>query len=180
LSDLQAALASAEDRDALGRLAFPHSAAGHSPALQAVGDRARGHVVLQTEVQDDHELTYITREPRDAAEMGRLYRLFLQSGFPLEISESDNHLVTVDADGQMAGGVVWRLDAAGEPHLDGVAVVPSRRGHGLARAILEDFASRLRDDGHTHLRTHYSLKDFFEHLGFATDKQRGGLVRHLG
>ena len=180
LSDLQAALASAEDRDALGRLAFPHSGIGHHPALQAVGDRAREHVVLQTEVLDDREHKYMTREPRDAAEMGRLYRLFLQSGFPLEISESDNHLVTVDSDGQMTGGVVWRLDAAGEPHLDGVAVVPSRRGHGLARSILEDFASRLRDDGYTHLRTHYSLKDFFEHLGFATDRQRGGLVRHLG
>ena len=180
LSDLQAALPDADDRAALGRLAFPQSAHGHHPAVQAVGDRARGHVVLQTEVTDDHGARYLVREPRDASEMGRLYRMFLQSGFPLAISEADRHLVTVDADGQLAGGVVWRTDLAGEPHLDGVVVADSLRGRGLARVILADLARRLTDDGHTVLRTHFSLQGFFARLGFAVDRQRGGLVRVLG
>jgi len=179
LSDLQAALPAAEDRAALGRLAFPQSAHGHHPAVQPVGDRARGHVVLQTEITDDRGARYLVREPRDAGEMGRLYRLFLQSGFPLAISEADRHLVTVDADDQLAGGVGWRTDLAGEPHLDGVVVTDSLRGRGLARVIIADLGRRLADDGHGVLRTHFSLQGFFARLGFAVDRQRGGLVRVL-
>jgi GNAT superfamily N-acetyltransferase len=179
MSDLQAALTDPEDREALSRLAFPRSALGHRPALQAIGDRARGHVVLQTEIADDRGTRHMVREPRDAAEMGRLYRLFLQSGFPLDISENDRHLVLVDRDGQLSGGVVWRLDAIGEPHLDGVVVARPMRGRGLARLLLEDFARRLSDDGHQVLRTHFSLQGFFTRLGFHTDRQRGGLVRRL-
>ena len=173
LSDLQAALHDQEQRDALARLAFPQSSSTSRPSLQAVGDRARAHVVLQTELSDDRGVSYLMREPRDAAEMGRLYRLFLRSNFPLAISEEDRHLVTVDRDEQLAGGVVWRLDAAGEPHLDGVVVAQSLRGRGLARALLDDFMRRLADDGHTVLRTHFSLQGFFKGLGFGVDNQRG-------
>ncbi len=180
LSDLQAALDDPDDRAALGRLAFPQSAHGRAPHLTPVGDRAREHVVLQTEIRDDHDEIYIVREPRDAAELGKLYRLFLLSGFPLAISESDRLLVTLDDDGQLAGGVVWRPDADVEPHLDGVVVVGYRRGRGLARVILEDFCQRLANDGHKILRTHFSLQGFFSRLGFQLDQQRGGLVRRLG
>jgi len=179
LSDLQAALLDPEDRLALGRLAFPQSAIGHHPAVQSVGDPARGHVVLVTDIADDHGGRYLVREPRDAAEMGRLYRLFLQSGFPLAISEADRHLVVVDRHEHLMGGVVWRIDTAGEPHLDGVVVTDSLRGRGLARVLLEDFSDRLADDGHAVLRTHFSLQGFFEHLGFRVDRQRGGLVKQL-
>ena len=179
LSDLQAVLRDPDDREALGHLAFPRSAQGHHPAVQAVGDRDREHVLLLTEIVDDADNRFQVHEPRDAAELGRLYRLFLQSGFPLAISEVDRHLVAIDRRDQLVGGVVWRTDAAMEPHLDGVVVQTSQQGHGLARAILEDLARRLTDDGHTSLRTHFSLQGFFGHLGFATDRQRGGLVRRL-
>jgi len=179
LSDLQAALDDPDDRAALGRLAFPQSALGHAPSLEAVGDRAHEHVVLQTEIHDDRDGRYLVCEPRDAAELGKLYRLFLLSGFPLAISEADHHLVVLDNDDQLVGGVVWRLDADDEPHLDGVVVVGYRRGRGLARLILEDFAVRLADEGHAILRTHFSLQGFFERLGFKIDSQRGGLVKRL-
>jgi hypothetical protein len=179
LSDLQAALDDPDDRAALGRLAFPQSAPGHAPSLKAVGDRAREHMVLETEVRDDQDVAYQVREPRDAAELGKLYRLFLLSGFPLAISEADRHLVTVDGQGQLVGGVVWRRDAADEPHLDGVVVVAYLRGRGLARVILEDFCRRLANEGHGVLRTHFSLQGFFARLGFRIDQQRGGLVRRL-
>jgi long-subunit acyl-CoA synthetase (AMP-forming) len=179
LSDLQAALSDTAQRDALARLAFPRSAGEARPALQAIGDRAREHVVLQTEMRDDRDFRYMVREPRDAAEMGRLYRQFLRANFPLEFSEVDHHLVAVDADEQLVGGVVWRLDASGEPHLDGIVVNESLRGRGLARNLLADFTRRLADAGHEVLRTHFSLQGFFAGLGFAVDQQRGGLVKRL-
>ncbi|MEZ4387580.1 MAG: AMP-binding protein [Candidatus Krumholzibacteriia bacterium] len=179
LSDLQAAIQDQDHRDVLARLAFPQSAGASRPALQAVGDRARDHVVLQTEVADNRGVRYFVHEPRDAAEMGRLYRLFLRSNFPLAVSEQDRHLVMVDRDEQLAGGVVWRLDASGEPHLDGVAVTQSLRGRSLSRALIEDFSRRLADEGHTVLRTHFSLQEFFKGLGFDVDNQRGGLVKRL-
>jgi len=179
LSDLQALLSPGDQRDALAHLAFPRAADRAHPAVQAVGDRARGHVVIQTEVSDNRGTAYVVREPRDAAEMGRLYRLFLRSSFPLAVSEEDSHLVMVDCDEQLVGGVVWRLDASGEPHLDGVVVSEMLRGRGLARTLLDDFVRRLADESHTVLRTHFSLRGFFTGLGFATDTQRGGLVKKL-
>jgi GNAT superfamily N-acetyltransferase len=179
LGDLQAALVEPAHREALARLAFPQSAGTSDPAVHAVGDRAREHVVLQTEVTDSRQHRYTVREPRDPAEMGRLYRLFLRSDFPLAISEVDHHLVLVDGDEQLVGGIVWRLDPSAEPHLDGVVVTHALRGRGLARGLLEDFMRRLADDGHVVMRTHFSLQGFFAGLGFRTDTQRGGLVRRL-
>ena len=179
LGDLQAALPDANDREALGRLAFPQSVSGHRPAVQAIGDRAHEHVILVTEVSDDHGVRYLAREPRDAAEMGRLYRLFLQSGFALAISDVDRHLLVVDGQNQLVGGVVWRTDAVGEPHLDGVVVMAALRGRGLARVLLDDLCRRLANEGHRILRTHFSLQSFFARLGFAVDQRRGGLVRRL-
>ncbi|MBD3221834.1 GNAT family N-acetyltransferase [bacterium] len=180
LSDLQDALESTEQREVLARLAFPRMAGTSRPAVQPIGDRAREHVVLQSEIQDDRGVVYTVREPRDAAEMGRLYRQFLRANFPLEFSEVDHHLVVVDTDEQLAGGVVWRLDASGEPHLDGVVITRSLQGRGLARNLLDDFTRRLADAGHEVLRTHFSLRGFFAGLGFTVDRQRGGLVKRLG
>jgi GNAT superfamily N-acetyltransferase len=179
LGDLQSALDDAAWREVLARLVFPPLAGGAHPAVQTVGDRAREHVVLQTECRDLQGASYRVREPRDAAEMGRIYREFLRARFPLQFSDEDRHLVLVDADEQLVGGVVWRLDPAGEPHLDGVVVSSSLRGRGLARRLLGDLALRLAAEGHHVLRTHYSLRGFFQGMGFDVDQQRGGLVRRL-
>ncbi len=180
LSDLQNALDDADDRLAFRRLAFPHATEEQQPQVTTVGDRERRHVVLRTTLTDDRGSTYECLEPRTPAEIGRLYRLFLFSGFPLSISAQDHHLLVLDAREQLVGGIVYRPDTGSEPHLEGVVVTRTLRGRGLARALIDDFCRRMAAEGHTLVRTHFSLLEFFGRQGFDVDRAWGGLVRHLG
>jgi long-chain acyl-CoA synthetase len=179
LSDLQNLFTTAEDRLAFSRLAFPHAAPEHQPQVATVGDRDHRHVVLRTTLTDDHGLAYACLEPRSAAEVGKLYRLFLESGFPLTISPRDRHLIVLDAREQIIGGIVHRPDTGAEPHLEGVVVARTLRGRGLARALIDDFCHRMAAEGHTLVRTHFSLREFFQRQGFDVDRQWGGFVRRL-
>lgn len=179
LSEVQGLFTAAEDRLAFSRMAFPHAAPEHQPQVATVGDPDLRHVVLRTTLTDDHGLAYACLEPRSAAEVGKLYRLFFESGFPLTISPRDRHLVVLDAREQIVGGVVHRPDTGAEPHLEGVVVARTLRGRGLARALLDDFCHRMAAEGHTLVRTHYSLREFFQRQGFDVDRQWGGVVRRL-
>ncbi len=179
LSDLQSLFTTGEDRLAFSRMAFPHAAPEHQPQLATVGDPDHRHVVLRTILTDDHGISYTCLEPRSAAEVGKVYRLFLESGFPLTISARDRHLMVLDAREQIVGGVVHRPDTGAEPHLEGVVVARTLRGRGLARALIDDFCHRMAAEGHTLVRTHYSLREFFQRQGFDVDRKWGGFVRRL-
>ena len=179
LSDLQNLFTAAEDRLAFSRMAFPHAAPEHQPQVATVGDPDHRHVVLRTTLTDDHGIAYACLEPRSAAEVGKLYRLFLESGFPLTISPRDRHLIVLDAREQIVGGIVHRPDTGAEPHLEGVVVARTLRGRGLARALIDDFCHRMAAEGHTLVRTHYSLREFFQRQGFDVDRKWGGFVRRL-
>jgi GNAT superfamily N-acetyltransferase len=179
LSDLQSLFTAADDRLAFSRLAFPHAAPEHQPQVATVGDRDHRHVVLQTVLADHQGVAYVCLEPRSAAEVGKLYRLFLECGFALTISPRDRHLVLLDAREQVIGGIVHRPDTGAEPHLEGVVVARTLRGRGLARALIDDFCHRMAAEGHTLVRTHYSLREFFQRQGFDVDRKWGGFVRRL-
>jgi GNAT superfamily N-acetyltransferase len=118
------------------------------------------------------------RDPVDAAEVGRLYRLFVRAGLPRTFSPERRYLVVLDSSGRIVGGVSYSLLAPDAAQLDGLVIEPSLRGRGLSAALLDDLSTRLGALGVKSLLAHLA----FRHLplaGFRLDRRYGSLVRDL-
>jgi len=177
LSELKAAIESDEDRLAFSRLVFPSLKAGRPLDLIPVGEEKQ--LVVSSQIADRHGRTYTVHEPLQPGEIGRLYRLFLKRGISMKLTDRDRHLLAVDADDQIVGGVRYREEEEGLVQLEGITVLPSLRRRGIRTALLEDFCTRMTETGGRLVRTHFSARSFFTPLGFRPDKRWGGLVRFL-
>jgi len=178
LEGLHAALATDEERHAFTRLVFPAARTSRPVEVSVVGDAVK-HVVLATELVDRTDAAWVVREPVDAAEVGRLYRLFVRAGLPRAFSPERRYLVVLDSAERIAGGASYSLLDPATAQLDGIVVSPSLRGRGLSAALLDDLCARLASLGVRSLLAHFA----FRHLPlprFRHDRRHGGLVRDLG
>ena len=179
LSDLQASLVTAEDRQIFRRLAFPRLRGPADVEVMTVGDRERSHVIVRSHVTDRRGETYTVGEPTGAADVGQVYRLFLLEGFPKTVSERDRYLVVTNAQEQVVGGICYQLRGDGVIHLDGTVVARALHERGITGSLLEDFCTRMTEAGQRVIKTHFFLRDFYRRHGFRVDQRWGGLVRFL-
>jgi long-subunit acyl-CoA synthetase (AMP-forming) len=173
LSDLQAALDSAEDRRAFGELVFPRA----EPLQEAELRSAPGGVVVLSRLEGASGGRFAVREPLSPAEVGRLYRLLSDAG--LAPAASSRQLVLLDAEDRVVGGLTWRVAAPRVAHVEGVVIAPAVRAQELAGALVEDFCARLASAGFAAVHTHFGPGPFPFAPGFRVDRRWGGLVRFL-
>jgi hypothetical protein len=179
LSRLQSALESDEDRRVFSRLVFPRAQWAEPPEVLAVGQRDRQHVVVSSHIADSRNESYTVREPIEPAEIGRLYRLFLETGYPITVSGQHRHLVVIDSHDQIIGGLCYIVQEADVVHLDGIVVVSPLRHRGISRALIEDFCSRMASQGLRAVKMNFFSRQLFRAQGFVVDQRLGGLVRRL-
>ena len=177
LEGLHAALRSDEERHAFTRLVFPAARTSRPVGVTVVGDAVK-HVVLATELVDRTDAVWTVRDPVDAAEVGRLYRLFVRAGLPRAFSTERRYLVILDSGERIAGGVSYSLVGDATAQLDGMVVAPSLRGRGLSSALLDDLCARLAAIGVRSLLAHFAFRNL-PLPGFRLDRRLGGLVRDL-
>jgi len=130
-------------------------------------------------IKDKPGRSYTIAEPVGPAEVGQLYALFLQAGFPKNISESDCFYVATDEAEQIIGGVIYRVINDSDLFLDGIVVTNALTDRGIASAILADFCTRMTTRKFNVVKTHFFLRHFFQQHGFRIDERWGGLVRFL-
>jgi long-chain acyl-CoA synthetase len=179
LSDLQAALHSAEDRGVFSRMVFPRAEPSQDLEILAVGESGRKQVIVKSHIHDRRGRAYSVREPLEPNEIGQLYRLFFREDFPKTIHQEDCFLVAADDQEQIVGGVRYRIQDQDVVHLDGVVVAPPLKGGGIGTALLEDFCVRMASRGAKVVKTHFFLRQFCLPRGFRVDRRWGGLVRFL-
>lgn len=179
LSDLGAAISDPDDRLAFTRLVFPYRERDARMEIQTIGDPERNMVIVRSTVKDTQDRTYSVGEPSSPADVGQLYSLFLQSGFPKNISETDRYFVVTDDTEQIIGGIIYRLQDDEVVFLDGIVVAKALAERGIAGAVLEDFVTRMSSRGYKVVKTHFFLRRFYQQHGFLLDNRWGGLVRFL-
>ena len=145
--------------------------------MTVVGDAVK-HVVLATELVDRLDAVWTVRDPVDAAEVGRLYRLFVRAGLPRAFSADRRYLVILDSGERITGGVSYSLLGDDTAQLDGLVVAPGFRGRGLSAALLDDLCTRLAALGVKALLAHFAFRNV-PLPGFRLDRRLGGLVRDL-
>jgi GNAT superfamily N-acetyltransferase len=179
LSDFQATLPEEADRLVFSHMVFPTRRRTKPVDVMAVGDQDRGQVVVRSEVADDQGEAYTVREPIDPAEIGRLYRLYLDSGMPLSLSDQAKYLLAIDGEDRIVGGICFKIPEPEVAHMDGLVISASLRGNGLGGELLEDFSLRMRALGVKIINTHFISRPFLRAHGFKLDEEWGGLVRFL-
>jgi long-chain acyl-CoA synthetase len=179
LSELQTTLTRDADRLVFSRLVFPTGRSVKPLDVRAVGDQERGHVVVSSHVRDRRGDRYTIREPIDPAEIGRLYRLYLDSGMPLSLGDRARYLLAIDGEERIVGGICFKLLEADVAHMDGLVISEALRGHGLGGELLEDFSHRLQSQGVKALNTHFISRPFLKAHRFKVDESWGGLIRFL-
>ncbi|MCB1183081.1 AMP-binding protein, partial [bacterium] len=179
LSDLQALLTGEDDRTAFHRLVFPHRQRHEQMEVRSIGTPDREQVIVRSTITDRYGRGYTVGEPAGPAEVGLLYRIFLQAGYPRTLSRSDRYFVITDDTEQIVGGLVYRAGDDDQVLLDGIVVRDALAERGIAAAVVADFCTRMASRGYKSVRTHYFLRRFFEKHGFRRDVRVGGLVRFL-
>jgi GNAT superfamily N-acetyltransferase len=179
LSDLQATLTEESDRLVFSHMVFPAGRRARPVDVMAIGDQERGQVVVSSQVGDHRGESYSVREPIDPAEIGRLYRLYLDSGMPLSLSDQAKYLLAIDGEDRIVGGICYKILEPEVAHLDGLVISASLRGDGLGGELLEDFSLRMRSIGVKTINTHFISRPFLRAHGFRIDEEWGGLVRFL-
>lgn len=179
LSELQDTLASEADRLVFSRMVFPAARLRRPVEVQAVGQEGRGVVVVSAQVRDRRGDLYTIREPVGPAEIGRLYRLYLEAGMPFSLGDQARYLLAVDSEQRIVGGICYEITEPGVAHMDGLVISAALRGQGLGGELLEEFALRMRAQGIRVINTHFISRPFLRAHGFQLDEAWGGLVRFL-
>lgn len=179
LSELQATIEGDEQRRAFARMVFPRALRPQELEVMTVGEDEARQVIVTTRLTDKHGETYTVRSPTEPAEIGQLYRLFFKGGYPKTMTEHDRFLVVVDHDEQIVGGLCYRAEGEDVVHLDGSVIAPSVAGRGIGSALLEDFCTRMANEGMRVVKTHYFMRNFYLKRGFRVDHRWGALVRFL-
>jgi GNAT superfamily N-acetyltransferase len=173
LSELQSALSGREDRQAFGEMVFPRV----EPLQEAELHPGGASVLLVTHVVDSRIGHFTVREPKGPAEVGRLHRLLAESGLvPVPAS---HHLLLLDREERVVGGITWRTAVPRVAHVEGLVVAPALRSQRLAAALVEDLSARLASAGYVAIHTHFGPGPFPFAPGFRVDRHWGGLVRFL-
>jgi long-chain acyl-CoA synthetase len=179
LSALQALLRDPVDRGVFSRMVFPAAHRSQSLELHAIDSSDAQRVIIRSHISDHAGTRYVVREPMTPAEVGHLYRLVLETGYGVRITERDRQLVVLDAADRVIGGLAYRWEEERTVAIEAVVMAVSLTNRGLGGQLLEDACVRFAAEGARLVRTNYFLASLFTKHGFTLNKRRGGLVRFL-
>jgi long-chain acyl-CoA synthetase len=179
LSALQALLREPMDRGVFSRMVFPAAHRSQRLELHALDSADAQRVIIRSHISDHAGTRYVVREPVAPAEVGHLYRLVLETGYGVRITERDRQLVVLDADQRVIGGLAYRWEEERTVAIEAVVMAMSLTNRGLGGQLLEDACVRFAAEGARLVRTNYFLASLFTKHGFTLNNRRGGLVRFL-
>jgi long-subunit acyl-CoA synthetase (AMP-forming) len=180
LSHLQGLLTDPVDRAVFSRMVFPQAARTQKLELLALGGTDAARVIVRSEILDDAGSRYIVREPISAVEIGLLYRLILDTDYPMHIAELDHQLVITDSLERVVGGLCYRRQEGESVYVDGIVIANALMNQGLGGRLLEDFCVRMAAQGARLVKTNFFLRGLFSKHGFQVNQRWGGLIRFLG
>lgn len=169
-----------EDDYFLARLSFPYL----RPEDEATYVEAEAGGTAQSEMvvtYDDREgRSYRVRHALSPKEVARLHRLFLAAKLPVQFRPEHRFLVALTDRGHVIGGLFYEVQPdSHSAHMDKVVVAEAFQGQGIAGALLEELANRLRSTGYRSLTTGFFRPQFFYRYGFTVERRYAGLVRSL-
>lgn len=179
LTDLQSAIKDSDDKNIFSRMVFSRMRRQHKLDIVKHNVENKEHVLVKSYIKDKFGKEYTFREPIEPSEIGKLYRLFFEENYPKSISEMDKHMVVLDDQGRVIGGLCYINLENQVVLLDGSAVTKPLKGRGIGTAMIDNFCSRMASEGVKYIKAHFLLGNFYLKLDFKVDKKWGALVKFL-
>lgn len=179
LSDLQAVLLDAEDKGVFSRMVFSRLQRQQKLDIVKLSESKKEQVVVNSYIKDRFESEYVFREPLEPSEIGKLYRLFFEENYPKSISKMDKHMVVIDRQGRVVGGLCYIVLENNVVLLDGSAVTTPLKGRGIGTSMIDTFCDIMASEGVKIIKAHFLLGNFYLKLDFKVDKKWGALVKFL-
>lgn len=179
LSDLQAVISKPDDKGVFSRMVFSRLQRQQKLDIVKLKESNKEQVVVNSYIKDKLGADYIFREPLEAHEIGKLYRLFFEENYPKSISKMDKHMVVIDKQGRVVGGLCYIVLENQVVLLDGSAVTTPLKGRGIGSSMIDTFSSRMASEGIKIIKAHFLLGNFYLKLDFKVDKKWGALVKFL-
>ncbi|MCX5730374.1 MAG: GNAT family N-acetyltransferase, partial [Deltaproteobacteria bacterium] len=163
----------------LARMTFPHLRPGDETSLISLerGDHLTAEVVVG--FSDEKGERYSVRAARSPREVARLLQLFQESSLEVTFEPEHRHLIAVDANDTVIGGVFYRQVTPERTHMEKIAVARKHRGLGVADGIIRELSRRQRARGVRLLETGWFQPEVLARFGFRLDPASGGLVLDL-
>jgi long-chain acyl-CoA synthetase len=180
LSELQDLMSDPNDREVFSRMVFPHATRCQQIELLQVGSTEDKRIIVRSIIRDAAGNSYEVRKPITPVELGQLYRLILETDYPARITANDWHLIIIDSEERIVGGLCYRWEQRKVVYLDGIVVCNPLMNRGLGGALIEDFCVRMAAEGARYVTTNFFLGQLFSEHGFRVNHRWGGLVRFLG
>lgn len=180
LSELQDLMSDPEDREVFSRMVFPHASRYQQLELLQVGSTEDKRIIVRSVIRDAAGNSYEVRKPITPVELGQLYRLILETDYPRRITANDRHLIIIDSEERIVGGLCYRWEQGKVVYMDGIVVCNPLMNRGLGGALIEDFCVRMAAEGARCATTNFFLGQLFSKHGFRVNHRWGGLVRFLG
>ena len=180
LSELQDLMSDANDREVFSRMVFPHATRRQQLELLQVGSTEDKRIIVRSVIRDAAGNSYEVRKPITPVELGHLYRLILETDYPRRITANDRHLIIIDSEERIVGGLCYRWEQGKVVYMDGIVVCNPLMNRGLGGALIEDFCVRMAAEGARCATTNFFLGQLFSKHGFRVNHRWGGLVRFLG
>lgn len=179
LSDLQAVLTDADDKGVFSRMVFSRLQRQQKLDIVKLSESKKEQVVVTSYIKDRFDSEYIFREPLEPSEIGKLYRLFFEENYPKSISKMDKHMVVIDKQGRVVGGLCYIVLENHVVLLDGSAVTTPLKGRGIGTSMIDTFCNIMASEGVKIIKAHFLLGNFYLKLDFKVDKKWGALVKFL-
>lgn len=181
VADLRARLSPRPDDDYfLARLSYPHLRPEDETGYvdTEAGGVHQSEMVVTLEDRDGRP--FHIRHAISPKEVARLHRLFVAARLPVQFRSDHRFLVAVSPRGHLIGGLFYELQPENRSaHMDKVVVAEPFHRQGVAGALLDELANRLRSSGYRSLTTGFFRPQFFYRHGFTVERRYAGLVRSL-
>ncbi|HPS62508.1 MAG TPA: GNAT family N-acetyltransferase [Bacteroidales bacterium] len=179
LSDLQATIGDHDLKGIFSRMVFPRLQGEQGFDLVKVGKDRQEHVMVRFTFDDKTGQHYTLREPVTAREIGYLYQLFFRENYPKEITDDDRQFVLCDESERLIGGITYRPMEEQSILLDGLVVLSSLQGRGIASGMIEKFFAIMAARGVAIVKAHFLFGNYFLKHFFEVDRQWGALIKKL-
>jgi GNAT superfamily N-acetyltransferase len=163
----------------LARMTFRHLRPGDQASLISLerGDHLTAEVVVG--LSDARGERFAVRAARSPREVARLLQLFRESSLEVTFEPEHRHLVAVDGNDVVIGGVFYRQVTPDRTHMEKIVVSRRHRGQGIADGIIRELSRRQRARGVRKLETGWFQPEVLARFGFRLDAASGGLVLDL-
>jgi predicted GNAT family acetyltransferase len=179
LSDLQSFIIHPEDKNVFSRMVFPRLQGEQKVDFLRIGESVKEHLIIRFKIQDKTGSSYVQREPIEPREIGQLYQLFFRENYPKEITNMDHHHVVVDDNDKIIGGLTWRHLDQNTALLDGIVVISSLQGKGIASSMIENYFTSMAALGIKVIKAHFLFGNYYLKHYFEVDKKWGALIKTL-